>query len=140
MKKRSVVGLAPLPESFAELVQLFPPRAIHDAVDYRNTQEMIDRLTSLPALTSGQDQYLETLAALLNAHEQEHDAIDTTDLTPLKMLHFLVEQRAMNAAELGGVLGDHACGEKVLSGEYELSKADIRVLADYFKVNPGLFL
>ena len=140
MKKRNAMGVATLPESFSELVQIFPPRAIHDAVDYRNSQEMIDRLTGLPSLTPGQDQYLETLATLLHAYEQEHHAIDTADLTPLQMLRFLMQQRAMDAAELGRLLLDSTCGEKILSGKRELSKADIRFLADYFKVNPGLFL
>ena len=53
-----------LPTGFAELVRQFPPQAIHDEVGYANMQEMIDRLTSLPKLTVGQTEYLETLTIL----------------------------------------------------------------------------
>lgn len=139
MKKRSAQTAGSLPESFAELVRLLPPRALYDEVDYRNTQEMIDRLTGLPALTPEQDQYLDTLATLLHAYEQEHHPIDTSDLSPIALLRFLMEQRAMNAADLGRLLGEQNRGKLVLSGQCELTKADIRILADCFKVNPGLF-
>jgi antitoxin component HigA of HigAB toxin-antitoxin module len=61
-------------------------------------------------------------------------------LSAIEMLRFLMVQRAMNAADLGRLLGERACGEKILRGERDLTKADIRILADYFKVNPGLFL
>jgi len=140
MKKRSVQLVASLPESFTELVRLLPPRAIYDHVDYRNTQDMIDRLTSLSRLTSEQDHYLDTLATLLHAYEQEHHAIATNDLPPVEMLRFLMEQRGMNAGDLGRLLDERTRGEKVLRGDRELTKAEIRILADYFKVNPGLFL
>ena len=70
-----------LPAHFIDLVRLFPPQAIHDEVGYSNTQEMIDRLTSLPRLTAGQAEYLETLTILFEAYEKEHERIETSHLT-----------------------------------------------------------
>lgn len=129
-----------LPTSFAELVRVFPPQAIHDEIGYANTLEMIDRLTSLPRMSAAQTEYLQTLTILFEAYENEHERIDASRLTPLRVLHFLVESNDMSAGDLGRLLGNRALGAKILSGSRELSKAHIRKLAERFKVDAGLFL
>jgi antitoxin component HigA of HigAB toxin-antitoxin module len=128
-----------LPTSFAELVRLFPPQAIQDEIGYANTQEMIDRLTSLAKLTAGQSEYLQTLTILFEAYENQHERIDTRDLSPTQVLRFLLQSNDMNASDLGRLLGNRELGAKILSGSRQLSKAHIRRLADHFKVDAGLF-
>jgi HTH-type transcriptional regulator / antitoxin HigA len=129
-----------LPASFADLVRLFPPQAIHDDVGYVNTQEMIDRLTSSPKLTTGQSEYLETLTILFEAYEKEHERINTSHLSPLDMLRFLLESNGMSGSDLGRLLGNRELGPKILNGSRQLSKMHIRRLANRFKVEAGLFL
>jgi hypothetical protein len=41
---------------------------------------------------------------------------------------------------LGALLGNRSLGSKILRGERELSKTHLRILADRFKVEAGLFL
>jgi len=53
-----------IPKSFDGLVAVMPPQAITDDTCYENTVEMIDRLTAVGRLTSGQELYLETLVQL----------------------------------------------------------------------------
>jgi HTH-type transcriptional regulator/antitoxin HigA len=129
-----------LPSNFADLVRLFPPQAIHDDIGYRNTQEIIDRLTSLPKLTAGQAEYLETLTILFEAYENEHERIETSHLSPLDMLRFLLESNGMSGSDLGRLLGNRELGPKILNGSRQLSKAHIRRLSERFKVDAGLFL
>lgn len=129
-----------LPGSFAELVRLLPPQAIHDDIAHANMQEMIDRLTSLPKLTPGQAEYLETLTILFEAYERDHEEIDTEGLSPVDVLRFLLESNGLTASDLGRLLGSRELGPKILNGTRQLSKAHIRVLADRFKVDAGLFL
>ncbi len=138
--RRLKTRLEKLPANFADLVRLYPPQAIHDEVGYANTQEMIDRLTSLPKLTAGQSEYLETLTILFEAYENEHERIDTSRLSPLEMLRFLLDSNGMTGSDLGRLLGNRELGPKILNGSRQLSKAHIRVLADRFKVDAGLFL
>jgi HTH-type transcriptional regulator / antitoxin HigA len=59
--------------------------------------------------------------------------------TPLQILRFLMEQHEMNVTALGTVLGNKTAASLVLAGRRELSKSHIRLLADYFRVDPGLF-
>jgi HTH-type transcriptional regulator/antitoxin HigA len=129
-----------LPAGFADLVRLFPPQAIHDEIGYANTQEMIDHLTSIPKLTAGQAEYLETLTILFEAYENEQERIDASHLSPLDMLRFLLNSNGMTGSDLGRLLGNRELGPKILSGSRQLSKTHIRLLAHRFKVDAGLFL
>ena len=43
-----------LPGRFNDLVAMLPPRVIRDETHYDNAIEMIEKLTSIPALTNGQ--------------------------------------------------------------------------------------
>jgi antitoxin component HigA of HigAB toxin-antitoxin module len=129
-----------LPTAFAELVRRFPPQAIHDEIGYANMQEMIDRLTSLPKLSAGQADYLETLTILFEAYESEHERIDARAMSPLEVVKFLLDANGMSGSDLGRLLGNRELGPKILSGQRQLSKVNIRKLADRFKVDAGLFL
>jgi HTH-type transcriptional regulator/antitoxin HigA len=129
-----------LPGDFDALVRRMPPSAIRDRVDYVNTQEMIDALTCVPKLTKGQERYLDTLSVLMEAYEREHEEIDTSRLSPLDMLRFLLSENDMSASDLGRLLGERSLGPKILNGHRELSKSHIRVLAERFKARADLFL
>ena len=129
-----------LPGTFEELVRAYPPQAIHDEVAYRNTQEMIDALTSLPRLSKGQLKYLDTLTVLFEAYEDEHHALDAGRLGPVEALRHLMEAREMNASDLGRLLGERSLGPKILQGKRELSKSHVRRLAEHFNVSADLFL
>lgn len=63
------------PISFDDLLRLHPPRAIHDEMSYRETQQIVDNLTSIPNLSEGQSAYLETLSILMEAYEDKHHPI-----------------------------------------------------------------
>jgi len=129
-----------LPATFNELVRQRPPLAIHDEVAYENAREMIDALTSVPKLTKGQEQYLDTLSVLAEAYESEHHPVDTSEIGPLDVLRQLMEAHGMNASDLGRLLGERSLGPKILKGERELSKSHIRTLADHFGLPADLFL
>lgn len=128
-----------LPGRFEYLVKMMPPRAIQDEVQYDNTIEMLDRLTSLPRMTKGQEQYLETLSVLVEAYENEHHAIPDPQ-SPISVLKHLLESNDMNASQLGTLLGNYSLGSKVLRGERELSKTHMRILAKRFKISPAAFM
>jgi len=128
-----------LPGRFEELVRIMPPRAIQDEVQYDNTIEMLDRLTSLPQMTKGQEQYLETLSVLVEAYENEHHAIPDSR-SPIRILKYLLDSNDMSASELGVLLGNRSLGSKILRGARELSKTHMRILAKRFKISPAVFI
>ena len=128
-----------LPSDFESLVRLHPPRAIHDEAEYANTQEVIDRLTSLVSPSEGQLAYLETLSILFEAYEEEHHALDPAAAGPAEMLRFLMDQRSETVEDVERAMGIPAAGN-FLSGRAEPSASDVRALADHFHVRADLFL
>ena len=128
-----------MPTTFADLVRLHPPRAIHDETDYRNTQEIVDALTSIPKLSKGQAEYLDTLSVLMEAYEEEHHAIDLSRLSPAEMLNFLMEQHDMSSRDLGKLIKSPSTASMILNGKREISKANMYILARHFGVNAGIF-
>ena len=130
-----------IPTQFRELVQMMPPQAIQDDVQYANTLEVIDRLMAVAKLTKGQALYLETLVQLVQAFEAEHHAIDTAGISALDSLKHLLAENEMTASDLARLLGVHASlGSKILKGVRSLTVDHIRKLATRFKVSPRLFL
>src|SRR5205085_6461856 len=113
------------------LVRGPPPLAIRDEVAYRNAQQVIDALTSIPHLSKDQMQYLDTLSILFEAYENEHHGFYEYPVGPLEALRFLLEEHDMTASDLGRLLGERSLGSKILTGERRLSQAHIRALADH---------
>ena len=129
-----------LPGSFGGLVQLYAPRAIRDRADYDQVQEILDRLTSLPRMTKGQIEYLDTLTLLFEAYERRHFEIETSELPAREVLRHIMEQNSMTASDLGRMLGDRSLGSRVLNGRRRLSKENIKILCRRFSVSADLFL
>ena len=140
VKAAKAIAAKDMPSRFADLVALLPPHVIRDETDYDNVIEFMDKLLARAKLTKGQTEFFETWTVLVGVYEDEHYAIDTTDKTGLDALKYLLEQNSMTASDLGNLLGNRSLGSKILRGERELSKTHLRILADRFKVDAGLFL
>lgn len=128
-----------LPGTYTGLVAMLPPRPIHDDVDLANASEMIDRLAGFD-LNADQEDYLEALSTFVEAYERGRFPMDDSRITPLDTLKFLLAENSMTASDLGRLLGNRTLGPAILTGRRGLSKANIKKLAERFKVEPGLFL
>lgn len=62
------------------------------------------------------------------------------ELTPNKMLQFLMEQQGLTVADLKIVLGSEAIATATLSGDHELSISQVKALSQLLKVSPEVFL
>lgn len=128
-----------VPKNYAALVAMLPPRPIHDDVELAGAMEMIDRLAGFP-LNADQEDYLDAISTFVEAYEAERFPFDPSRITPLEALKALLSEHGMNASDLGRLLHNRTLGAAILSGRRALSKTHIKLLADYFKVEPGLFL
>jgi HTH-type transcriptional regulator/antitoxin HigA len=125
---------------FESLVRAFPPAAIHDAVAYENTIELVNQLTALSKPTKGQLKYLDTLSILIEHYEDETEGVDPPGANARGVLRYLMEDRQMSASDLGRLLGDRSLGPKILNGNRELSKTHIKRLAEHFNISPVVLL
>lgn len=137
---RTDLNLPALPGDFESLVRAHPPAAIHDEVAYENATELVNKLTALPNPTEGQLKYLDTLTILVERYEDETDGVEPKGVDAIGVLRFLMEDRDMNASDLGRLLGDRSLGPKILNGDRALSKVHIKLLAKHFNVSPAALL
>jgi HTH-type transcriptional regulator/antitoxin HigA len=139
MSKTTTILPAVLPKTFEDLCRLHWPRPIHDAVDYVNTAEMVDRLALLSKRTRDQNDYLEALSTLIERYDKDLLLIDAGGDGIVKILRYLMKGQKMSASDLGRVLGARTLGAAILRGERKISRANAQALGDYFKVKPALF-
>lgn len=129
-----------IPGRFVDLVALLPPHVIRDEADYDAVVELLDKLLARPKLTKGQSEFFETWSVLIAAYERDHHPVDSADITGLDALRHILGENQMTASDLGELLGNRSLGSKILRGERELSKTHLRILANRFKVDAGVFL
>jgi HTH-type transcriptional regulator/antitoxin HigA len=128
-----------IPKRYLDLVKLCMPRPLHDDVDYRNALGVLDAMAGFP-MNADQEDFFDAIATFVEKYEAQHHAIDGTALTPVELIRTLMDEHAMNESDLGRLLGDRSLGHRILSGQRELSKVHIRVLAQHFALNPGALL
>lgn len=128
-----------IPKSYAGLVGLCMPRPLHDDVDYRNALVVLDAMAGFK-MNADQQDYFDAIATFIEKYEAEHHAIDDAKMTPVELIRSLIAEHGMSESDLGRLLGDRSLGHRILTGERELSKAHIRVLAKHFGLDPASLL
>jgi HTH-type transcriptional regulator / antitoxin HigA len=128
-----------IPDTYSELVGLFMPRPLHDEVDYRNALGVLDAMAGFD-MNADQEDYFDAIVTFVEKYEAEHHAIDDAKMTPIELLQSLMDEHGMTESDLGRLLGDRSLGHRILTGERELSKAHIRILAARFSLNPAALL
>jgi HTH-type transcriptional regulator/antitoxin HigA len=137
-KSKHETPFSEIPPRYPALVAMFPPRHIHDRVDYDNTIEIVMMMAG-HKLTADQDDYLAILSEMILQYDRDHYQPRQRG-TPSERLKFLVDQAGLTASGLGRLLGNRGMGSLLLTGKRGLSKAHIRKLADHFKVRADYFL
>lgn len=80
------------------------------------------------------------LSDLVEKYEDEHHAIDLSNLDGIEALQHPLKQNDMTASDLGRLLGSRQLGAAILRRERQLSKGNIIKLCDRFKVHAEPFL
>ena len=128
-----------IPTNWKNLVTKLYLRPIRTKGDYNRAVQIARKLAARTDLNKDQTAYLEILTLLIDDYESKHVPIDTTQ-DPIQTLEFLLEANGLNSSDLGRILGQRQLGSKILKRNRQLSKVHIKKLAEYFSVEPGLFL
>jgi HTH-type transcriptional regulator/antitoxin HigA len=128
-----------IPETFAELVSVWVPRAIHDRAEFENAMEIIEAIAGFD-LNSEQEDYLETVSILADEYDRKHNP-QSARAKPVEVLRHLVEEHNLSSRALGRILGkDESLGSKILSGERAITVDHAVTLAKHFGIRPETFL
>ncbi|MDQ3441559.1 MAG: helix-turn-helix domain-containing protein [Planctomycetota bacterium] len=121
----------------------FPLRPIRSEAEYdQGIVEMKDLIGRADqGLSPGENDYADALGHFIGLYEAARYPLEHDLRTPLERLKFLMRQHGMKTVELGKLLGSgQGQASLILNGKRELSKANIRTLADRFKVSAALFI
>ena len=130
---------ADMPKTYAELVALHVPRPIHDRVSYENAVLIVHALVGFK-LNRDQDDYLELMAKIIEDYERE-TMPQTTQLSGIEALRFLIAEHGMTGDSLGQILGvDRSIAYRILKGTRNLTVDHVAKLAEKFAVSGALFL
>jgi HTH-type transcriptional regulator/antitoxin HigA len=125
-------------DTYMELVRRFPLKTIKNDDQHEEAATMVSALMGRD-LDTGAGDYLDALLVLVNKYEDEHHAIDET-MTPQQALRSLMESNTLSQADIGRLIGSESAVSMFLKGDRDLSKAQIKKLADRFKVDASLFI
>ena len=114
------------------------PHAIHTPKEYDEYLARVEELIDRADRSEAEDRYLELLAILIERYEEENESIDTPD--PLTALKELMAANGVSQAELAKLFGSSGTTSMILSGQRDLSKNQIKLLAQRFNVSPALFV
>jgi HTH-type transcriptional regulator/antitoxin HigA len=123
--------------AYDDLLLEYKPRPIRSEADCRRSVRALERLmTARPS--RAESELIEVLATLIEQYESRR--YPTPRVAPRKVLEHLMESRGVSRAALARATGiPRSTVTNVLSGRRELSKANIRGLATYFRVSPLAF-
>lgn len=111
---------------------------------HQDHEEAMARLSALmdsdPAPESDDDLELQALAALIEAYENKHFHIDTSEVTPLDIIKFRMEQNGLTPKDMTAYLGSPSKVSEVLNGKRPLSLTMIKKLHHGLKIPADLLI
>jgi HTH-type transcriptional regulator / antitoxin HigA len=114
------------------------PRVIRDEQHLKEMIERLEELTFKRNPTLEERELADLLQTLIQGYDDRNR--DFPEAAPHEMVGFLLEERGLRQAALVPVIGSSAQVSDLVRGKRGISKAQIRKLAEFFKVSPELFL
>ncbi len=126
-------------DSYLKLILEFPLTSIKSQVQLAAAQTVIDRLLGNGTLDDGEELYLDALSDLVGAYEDIHYPI--APASDADMLRHLMDAKDVTQAELHRQTGiPKSTISEMLAGKKAFSKAIIRSLAGFFKVDASVLV
>lgn len=133
-------GAIAIPETYRELVALHAPRPIRDAIDFKNTQAVLDSLSGRTDLNEDQADYLDLLTQIVESYEEENTK-DLPNIHGIELLKHLMEMHNMVGDDLAAILKvDRSTAYKILRKTRKLTIEQIRALAKHFCLSSEAFI
>lgn len=144
IKRKSKTAAGAGDDRYLQLVRRFPLRLIRSEAEYEEAIGVLKELSARAdheGISPGENEYADALGHFIDLYEAAHYPLEHDLHTPLERLKYLMKHHAMKTVDLGKLLGSgQGQASLILNGKRELSKANIRTLADHFHVSAALFI
>ena len=125
--------------SYPELLRQAQPQIISDERSRRRALRTVELLMKKPRLTGAERKLLELMAKLVNDYEET--IYPTPEVSPADIIEHLIDAKGISQAALARQTGvSRTTISEVLKGKRTISVENAFRLAEYFHVEPSLFL
>lgn len=124
--------------AYRNLIAEVAPKVIETEEEYERLLKVVERLTFAKNRTPEQRVLHKLLVKLIEVYEAQNYPMDLS--VPHEILQQIMEASGTRQADLVGVIGSSGVVSEVVNGKRSISKAQARILGDYFKVSPSLFI
>ncbi len=136
---REIAGVRGSDAAYLLLITRLPLRPIRSDAQLDAAAALIDELTDRDDLSPAESDYLDVLGDLVEKYEDVH--IKMPYVSDAAMLQHLIEEKGVRQAEVVRGTGiSKTVLSLVLSGKRDLTRAHIHSLANFFAVDPAIFL
>ncbi len=125
------------PESYGKLLAKYQPKTITTEEENLQAIAIVRDLEHRPNRTREEEMLLELLVTLIEKFEETHYPIP--EGTAHSMLMHLMEARDLTLEALADLLGSSEIASEIINGERSITKAEAKILAEYFHVDASLF-
>jgi HTH-type transcriptional regulator/antitoxin HigA len=125
-------------KTYQNLLAEFPPKVITTEEEYDFALATAEKLLFNKNRLPEESALLNLFVLLIEKYEQENYPFEP--VSPQEMLEHLMDAGGLRQADLVGVLGFKGVVSEILSGKRSISKAQAKVLGEFFHVSPALFI
>jgi len=125
--------------SYPELLRQAQPEIINDDRSHRRALRVVESLMKKPRLTKAEGKLLDLLAKLIDDYEET--IYLTPEVSPARMLKHFIDAKCTTQAEVARQTGvPRSTISEALKGKRTISVENAFRLAEYFHVDPSLFM
>ncbi|HXG66836.1 MAG TPA: transcriptional regulator [Blastocatellia bacterium] len=125
------------PKRYAKLLAEALPAVIETEEENERLLAIVDKMMG-KKLSPEEAKLFDLLVHLIQEFEEKHYPLDAAG--PRDVLLHLMEARGFKPRDLWELFGSKGLTSDILSGKREISKANAKKLAEFFKVSPELFI
>jgi len=126
------------PNTYRNLLTEVVPVPIETESEYDRVLKVVEKLTFKKDRTTEEKDLYKLLVILVEAYEKQNYPMDES--APHEILQHIMEASGTSQADLVGIIGSSSVVSEVVNGKCSISKAQAKVLSEYFKVSPSLFI
>ncbi len=126
------------PTIYSNLLLEVAPKVIESESEYERTLAIVEKLTFNTDRTPEETALHKLLVMLVEAYEVEHYPMPES--SPDEILRHIMEASGTHPADLVGIVGSSGVVSDIVTGKRAISQAQAKILAEWFKVSPSLFL
>ncbi|HEY9691013.1 MAG TPA: hypothetical protein V6D15_02285 [Oculatellaceae cyanobacterium] len=126
------------PEKYKELLTTYLPRLIRTEAENQQALAIVEELMHRKR-TPEENELYHLLITLIEKFEQEYYQINQQS-NPQSMILFLLEESGKNITDLQACLGSKNSVDNIMQGKDKISVEESKKIADFFHVDPRLFI